>query len=321
MASRIPKQVIPDNTGTTTPSTTVPDTTSTTVAPTSSSTTTTVPSAVSGTGTTGSDAITAQTQAIADAVVAGLQGEDEENKLNEPPMRGFNQVTTRVPGISGTLAGAAMPLPFGVRAPGLPGYNSRTDEPGLIDLDGTFLVDENGERYIYDAEVDGFNTYYESSDSQRELIADVLRDTGWTIESIDDYINGYQYLYAYANGAGVSFRRAVLEYRADAPKKKQGRGPTYRVTSSEDIKAVAKTAAYKILGRGFTEAEANDFVKAYQQTQISAQQQAAASGVAEAAPDISVAATSFAQKAAPSEAMGIKFANHVAGFANALGAV
>ena len=320
MASRIPKQVIPDNTGTTTPSTTVPNTTSTTVAPTTTTTTTT-PSAVSGTGTTGSDAITAQTQAIADAVVAAFQGEDEENKLNEPPMRGFNQVTTRVPGISGRLAGAAIRLEDGVRAPGLPGYNSRTDEPGLIDLDGTFLTDENGQRYIYDAEVDGFNTYYSSTDSQRELIADVLRDTGWNIESIDDYINGYQYLYQYANAAGVSFNRAVLEYRADAPKKKQGRGPTYRVTSSEDIKAVAKTAAYKILGRGFTEAEANDFVKAYQQTQISAQQQAAASGVAEAAPDISVAATSFAQKAAPSEAMGIKFANHVAGFANALGAV
>lgn len=320
MASRIPKQVIPDNTGTTTPSTTVPDTTSTTVAPTT--TTNTVPSAVSGTGTTGSDAITAQTQAFADAVVAKLQGEDEENKLNEPPMRGFNRpATVGIPGVIPAAQYGDAYLPTQVKAPGLPGYNSQTDEPGLIDLDGTFLTDENGQRYIYDAEVDGFNTYYSATDSQRELIADVLRDTGWNIESIDDYIDGYQYLYAYANAAGVSFNRAVLEYRADAPKKKQGRGPTYRVTSSEDIKAVAKTAAYKILGRGFTEAEANDFVKAYQQTQISAQQQAAASGVAEAAPDISVAATSFAQKAAPSEAMGIKFANHVAGFANALGAV
>lgn len=318
MAPRIPKQVIPDNTGTTTPSTTVPNTTSTTVAPTT--TTTTAPSAVSNTGTTGSDAITAQTQAIADAVVAGLQGEDEENKLNEPPMRGFNRpATVGIPGV--TPAAEYVDLPTGVKAPGLPGFNSQTDEPGLIGLDGRFLTDENGQRYIYDAEVDGFNTYYSSSDSQRELIADVLRDTGWNIESIDDYIRGYEYLYAYANAAGVSFDRAVLEYRANAPAKKQGRGPTYRVTSSEDIKAVAKTAAYKILGRGFTEAEANDFVKAYQQTQISAQQQAAASGVAEQAPDISVAATSFAQKAAPSEAMGIKFANHVAGFANALGAV
>lgn len=238
----------------------------------------------------------------------------DETTLNEPPMRGANY--------SGVRPIGSRPSPVITGVPGISGggtgYDYRTDEPGLIGLDGRFLVDENGERYIYDAKVEGFNTYYSSSEEERELVADMLRDSGFTIETIDDYVQGYQYLYQYANNAGVSFDRAFIEYRRNAPKIKKSTGPTYRVSSADDIKAVAKTVAYKTLGRGFTEAEATDFVKTYQQMQISSQQQ---TGVVEGAPDISVAAAGFAEEVAPTEVQGIKFANHVAGFAEALKAV
>lgn len=324
MASRIPEQVSPNPTPPptfvpTTTTTTVPgsQSTTTTTQPSTQSTTPTTPSSTSAVSGTGAGSQAATVSQITQGVLAGLTGQTDENKLNEPPIRGANyfgvrpigsrpsSVITGVPGISG----------------GGTGYDYQTDEPGLIGLDGQFLVDENGDRYIYDPQTEGFNAYYNSSNEQRELIADVLRDTGWTIDTIDDYVQGYQYLYEYANAAGVSFDRAVLDYRRTAPAKKRGTGPTYRVTSADDIKAVAKSVAYKTLGRGFTEAEANSFVEAYQQTQIRSQQQAASSGVSEAAPDISVSAQQFAEKVAPTEAQGIKFANHVAGFAEALKAV
>ena len=255
---------------------------------------------------------------IVEATVDALRDDEEdENKLNQPPSRGANY--------SGVRPIGSRPTPTTIGVPGIStggtGYDYETNEPGLVGLDGQFLVGANGERYIYDPKVEGFNAYYNSSDEQRELIADVLRDTGFTIETIDDYIDGYTYLYQFANQSGVSFDRAVLDYRRNAPAKKRGTGPTYRVTSPDDIKAVAKSVAYQTLGRGFTETEANDFVKAYQQQQIQAQQQASAGGVATAASDISVAAEQFAQNVAPTEAMGIKFASHVGGFAEALKAV
>lgn len=260
---------------------------------------------------------TAAANAFVEAIAAaGVQ--DDDKPLNTPPFRGyFGPATIGIPGVS--QAGANAIPPRAVRAPGLPGYNAVTNEEGLIGLDGQFLVNENGQRYVYDADTDGFTAYYNSSEEQRELIADMLRSKGYRMETIDDYVQGYQALHQFANNAGVSFDRAFLEYKMNAPEvKPQGQGRTYRVTSADDIKAVARDMAYKTLGRGFTDTEANDFVEAYQQTQLRSQQK---SGVAENAPSLDVAAEQHAQKVAPTEAMGIKFANHVGGFAKMLGAV
>lgn len=272
---------------------------------------------------TGSDfnplGVFADQQFMANLAANLTGGINDDKPLNTPPMRGyFGPATIGVPGIS--PAGANATIPYGVRAPGVPGYNAVTNEEGLIGLDGQFLVNENGERYVYDADADGFAAYYSSSEEQRELVADMLRSKGYRMETIDDYVQGYQALHQFANNAGVSFDRAFLEYKMNAPevKPRGGQGRTYRVTSAEDIKAVARDMAYKTLGRGFTDDEANDFVEAYQQTQLRSQQKA---GVVENAPSLDVAAEQHAQKVAPTEAMGIKFANHVGGFARMLGAV
>lgn len=251
---------------------------------------------------------------LEDVYNLGASSVEEDRPINNPPYRGANYYGVRPVGYRPTPSTIGVP---GISAAGSR-YDYQTNEQGLIGLDGRFLVDDNGDRYIYDAYEDGFNAYYSSTEEQRELVADMLRSKGQTIETIDDYVRGYQQLHQFANDAGISFDRAFMEYKQNAPDKPVAKGRSYRVSSAEDIKAVAKTVAYQTLGRGFTNTEADDFVKAYQQMQISSQQQ---SGVIEGAPDIGVAAEQFAEKVAPTEAQGIKFANHVAGFAKALKAV
>ena len=232
---------------------------------------------------------------------------------------------------------AFAPFPGGARlgqqAPGtrelVPGARpANTDMyqgDGLVVSSGrvlTRLNPETGqqETYKYDPRQDGFNAYVTASPEEREMFADTLRDKGFKIETYQDYVDAYSFLFSEANDAGLSFDRAYKEFKRYAPdvKPKAKAAPTYRITSAADIKAVAKEVAYKTLGRNFNEAEADQFVKTYQQMEVSAQQRAARGGVVEAQPDIGVAAEQFAQKTAPGEAGATRYFGHVNAFMSSL---
>lgn len=197
--------------------------------------------------------------------------------------------------------------------------------PGLVDSTGRILTRLNPETgqeepYQYDPRQDGFNAYVTATPEEREMVADTLRDKGFKIETYQDYVDGYSFLFSQANDAGLSFDRAFKEFKRYAPdvKPKAKAAPTYRVTSAADIKAVAKEVAFKTLGRNFTDAEADQFVKTYQQMEVSAQQRAAGGGVVEAQPDIGVAAQQFAEKTAPGEAGATRYFGHVNAFMSSL---
>ena len=121
-------------------------------------------------------------------------------------------------------------------------------------------------------------------------------------------LNGLANLLDYANTMGITAERALEEIKRGEPVKTGGTGVRrYRVSSPEDLKVVAKRMAQETIGRSFTEDEANQFVAAYQQRELQAQQQYFAGGVATEAPPADVFAQQFAQQIAPTEANGYKF--------------
>jgi hypothetical protein len=121
-------------------------------------------------------------------------------------------------------------------------------------------------------------------------------------------LNGLANLLDYANTMGITAERALEEIKRGEPVKTGGTGVRrYRVSSPEDLKVVAKRMAQETIGRSFTEDEANQFVAAYQQREVQAQQQYFAGGVAAEAPSADVFAQQFAQQIAPTEANGYKF--------------
>lgn len=121
-------------------------------------------------------------------------------------------------------------------------------------------------------------------------------------------LNGLANLLDYANTMGITAERALEEIKRGEPVKTGGTGVRrYRVSSPEDLKVVAKRMAQETIGRSFTEDEANQFVAAYQQRELQAQQQYFAGGVSTEAPSADVFAQQFAQQIAPTEANGYKF--------------
>ena len=298
------------------------------------------PQQTGGTGGTGGSSITPTTTAgsnqvtvsqdFIDALIAAASSQtgQYDNQQNNPPPRWATDPRFGPTSVGVFKGQAPLSRPSaGAEALGArPANTYMYTGPGLVDSDGQVLTrkDEDGNEvpYLYNPMQDGYNAYVTASPQERELVADTLRDAGYTIENVEDYIVGYAMLFERANLAGLSFDRVWREFKMYAPKvQKKVSRPTYRVTSSDDIKAVAKSVAYQTLGRAFTDEEADQFVKTYQQLEVSTQQAAAGGGVVEATPDIGVAAEQFAQKAAPSEADAYRYLGHANAFFKSLGAI
>jgi hypothetical protein len=112
-----------------------------------------------------------------------------------------------------------------------------------------------------------------------------------------------------SNLAGVTYERYLRDVVSRRPNAGGGGAPRrYRVSNPDDLKAVFKRVAQETIGRGFTDAEANQAVMAYQQREVAAQQAlyGGASMVTEA-PSADVFAQGFAQQIAPTEANAYKF--------------
>ena len=128
----------------------------------------------------------------------------------------------------------------------------------------------------------------------------------------NNQLNGIANLLDYANTMGFTAARALEERKKGAPIKAGGGGiRRYRVSSPDDLKVVAKRVAQETIGRAFTDDEANRFVQAYQQRELTSQQQYFAGGVSAEAPSADVFAQQFAQQVAPTEANGYKFLGYM----------
>ena len=94
---------------------------------------------------------------------------------------------------------------------------------------------------------------------------------------------------------------------------------------ASDINAIqgwldAKKVSMDTLGRAFTDAEADKFVKSYQAQEIGFQQNTG-NGVSVDIPSVDVAAQEFSQELAPTEANAYKYLGYVDKFFNSIGGI
>jgi hypothetical protein len=183
---------------------------------------------------------------------------------------------------------------------------------------GTNLVDENNN--VTSGPYDITNDYVRTVYAQLAALPDAERTKRYAIMQKYGLISGNPNLYAnqlegianlldLSNTLGVTAERALLEIQKGAPAGGNGGGAPrrFRVSSPDDLKAVAKRVAQETIGRAFTDDEANQFVAAYQNREMQAQQQYYAGGVMTEAPSADVFAQQFAQQTAPTEADAYKF--------------
>jgi hypothetical protein len=222
--------------------------------------------------------------------------------------------------------------------PGLSGPAFKYDFP--VKYDGPNLLDSAGnERPVYDTSDEYAKYVYGTlSPSSRQLAFDVLKDKGFygggKVGVFDNDINAIQGWLDYSNTIGYTSDRALRTMIKDIPSvTKAGGGggqkykPRINVSSPDDLKIVARKVSMDTLGRAFTDAEANKFVKAYQAQEIDYQrkeQKSLLSGggdIAVGIPSADVAAEKFAQESAPTEAQGYQFLGYVNQFFKSIGEI
>ena len=211
-----------------------------------------------------------------------------------------------------------------------------------LKYDGPNLLDSAGnEQSIYDTSDEYAKYVYGSlTPSSRQFVFDVLKDKGFygggKVGVFDNDINAIQGWLDYSNTIGYTSDRALRTMIKDVPSTTKASGgggggqrykPRINVSSPDDLKIVAKKVSMDTLGRAFTDAEANKFVKAYQAQEIDYQrkeQKSLLSGggdIAVGIPSVDVAAEKFAQKSAPTEAQGYQFLGYVNQFFNSIGEI
>lgn len=198
--------------------------------------------------------------------------------------------------------------------------------PGLVGTNRQILIDPNtGQPSTYNPKVDAPAVYAQMSPANRAVVLQILYQKGLhpsTPGKFDADVSAFQNLLEYASAGGVTMERALNELQQNVPDYNKssrggGGGVTARVTSPEDLKAVAKQVAQNTLGRSFTDAEANQFVAAYQSQEKAYQN--TVGGVAVQAPAADVAAESFAKQVAPTEANGYKYLGYMNKLFSAIG--
>lgn len=199
--------------------------------------------------------------------------------------------------------------------------------PGLVGTNRQILTDPTtGQPLTYNPKVDAPAVYSQMSPANRAVVLQVLYQKGLhpsTPGKFDSDVSAFQNLLEYAAAGGITMERALNELQQNVPDyNKSGRGGggiTARVTSPEDLKAVAKQVAQNTLGRSFTDDEANQFVTAYQAQEKAYQN--TAGGVAVQTPGADIAAQSFAQQVAPTEAQGYKYLGYMNKLFDAIGSM
>jgi hypothetical protein len=234
-------------------------------------------------------------------------------------------------GINQILA-AIGAVPMGSMASNQPVYNpppriARQGSHGMRPYTGNNLVDDNNNitnLTFYDTSEDYAKSVWGNlSPDSRESIMGVLKSKGFYRgdRSFGNDIDAIQNWLDYSNTLGVTSSRALTEMQKNMPNYGGGGGyaPRYRVSSTDDLKAVARQVAQQTIGREFTTDEANRFVQAYQSAEVSAQKSAMGGGVVQDVASADVFAQQFAQQVAPTEANGYQFLGYMNQIFNAFG--
>lgn len=122
-----------------------------------------------------------------------------------------------------------------------------------------------------------------------------------------------------ANAAGLTKDNYLNQKLTGKTPASTGSSRTYRKTNPDDLKAVAKQVAQQTLGRDFTDDEADRFVQAFQAQEVAAQRALYGGGSVMEAPSADVAAQTFAEEQAPTEASAYKTLGYINKFFNAIG--
>lgn len=122
-----------------------------------------------------------------------------------------------------------------------------------------------------------------------------------------------------ANANGITYKNYLGQRLAGKQSVSSGSSRTYRTTNPDDLKAVARQVAQQTLGRGFTDEEADRFVRAFQAEEIAEQRRASGGGTMVQAASADVAAEQFAEEQAPDEASAYKTLGYINKFFNAIG--
>lgn len=198
-----------------------------------------------------------------------------------------------------------------------------------IKYDGPNLLDSAGnEQPIYDTSDEYAKFVYGNlTPSARQLAFEILKDKGFygggEIGDFSSDINAIQGWLDYSNTIGYTTDRALKQMLSSLPSSKSSTGnyrPRINVSSPDDLKVVAKKVSMDTLGRAFTDAEADKFVKSYQAQEIG-YQQSSGGGVSVDIPSVDVAAQEFSQELAPTEANAYEYLGYVDKFFNSIGGV
>lgn len=212
---------------------------------------------------------------------------------------------------------------------GVPGTRvvDKTDPNRILRYEGFQAVDPRTGQQVPPKYYDGDNyelaTY--GPEKQADIIvklqkANYLTDRHKPGDPLTKPIAAFAALMAEANLTGQTWD-ALLQFRQTNPVSAgSGQLTTYRVTNPSDLRSVFRKAAQDTLGRGDLPQEQVDrMVNAYQQSERSYQQKAAAGGTVTQAPSPTTFGQEQIEQQNPDEAQAYKFAQYAQVFEKLLG--
>lgn len=187
-------------------------------------------------------------------------------------------------------------------------YNASYAGQGIVDKNERLVIGPNNQPYYYNLNNDPTVEFTQMSEQKRENIAQRLDARGFNTGTAPQFIASLEYLMEFGNNIGRDWETALNVIERITPMEQEKvYAPRYRVTSPDDIRAVADESARRVLGRKFTADELNQFVQSYQQQEVAYQQAMEGSGVVTSAPSVGTAAQTFAERVDPSQANAYRF--------------
>jgi len=177
--------------------------------------------------------------------------------------------------------------------------------PGIIDSNGDWVRDENGDGLLeYDLATEPVKLYFSLDPLERQSLIDTLERKGASTGTPDRDIRAIEQLMLYANNLGRDYETTLRMLDQMLPDQEPQK-PRYRVTSSQNLRAVFDEAAKATIGRGFTEEEMTRAIRGYQAGERGVQ--SAESGVVESMAAPEVYGMDFARQVAPTEAQAFTY--------------
>lgn len=180
-------------------------------------------------------------------------------------------------------------------SPGAPGGVTKSGQPPKLNADGTrsFYVPNDDANFLLTNMTTATRENVLKKLYERGQYGGAQRGNGLNTQDIGAMAD----LLYYANGLGIPWDQALVQYQRDFPVKTNlvpgsGRRAPIQVSNSDDIKKVFRNAAQQLLGRAVDDKLADSFVNMVQAEERARQQQyqTQSGGVVEQAPDVATMA-------------------------------